>query len=102
MGRVALDFAQLVGVVVGEERLVLVERLQRFLGLDGVGVDDLVPDEILLLLGRQVLDVLVDQQELGQRGHIEAGAGLVQRPDDLRRRIGLHGVIGLHLGQMPA
>ena len=51
--RVALDLAQLLEVVVGDQRLVLVQRLQRFLGLDGVGVDDLVPDEILALFGRQ-------------------------------------------------
>ena len=75
--RVALDLAQFVGVVVGQQRLVFVQRLERFLGLDGVGVDDLVPDEVLALLGRKVLDVLMHQQEFGQRGHVEAGARLV-------------------------
>ncbi len=49
----------------------------------------------------QVLDVLVNQHELGQRGDVEARAGLVERAHDLRRGIGLHGVVGLHLGQMP-
>ena len=52
-------------------------------------------------LGGQVLDVLVDDVELGHRGHVETGAGLVQRPHDGRVGIGLHGVIGLHPGQMP-
>jgi len=49
MGSVALDFAQLLDVVVRDERLVPVQGFQRFLGLDRVGVDDLVPDERLPL-----------------------------------------------------
>ena len=70
--------------------------------LDRVGVDDLVPDEVLALLGRQVLDVLVDDEELGHRGHVEAGAGLVERLDDGRVGVGLDRVVGLHARQVPA
>ena len=64
-GACLLDLADLLQVVVGDQRLVLVQFLQRLGGLDGVGVDDLVPDPVLPLPGRQVLDVLVDDQELG-------------------------------------
>ena len=90
-----------VHVVVGHQRLVRVEFLQRLVRLDGVGVDDLVPDEVLPRLGRQRLDVLVDDKELGHRGHVEAGPGLVERLDDRRVGVGLHGVVGLHAGQQP-
>jgi hypothetical protein len=34
--------------------------------------------------GRQVLDVLVDDHELGHRGDVEARALLVEGADDLR------------------
>ena len=47
---------------------------------------------------RQVLDQLVDQQEFGQRGDIETRAGLVERPQDLGRGVGLHRIIGLNAG----
>ena len=87
MRRVLLDLLDFLEVVVSHQRLVGIEFSKGFLGLDGIGVDDLVPDEILPFLGRHVLDVLVDDQELGHGGHVEAGAGLVQRLDD--RRIGL-------------
>ena len=99
MRGVLADLADLLEVVVGHQRLVRVELLERLVGLDRIGVDDLVPDEVLALLGRQVLDVLVDDEELGHRGHVEAGAGLVERPHDGRIGIGLHGVVGLHAGQ---
>ena len=96
---VLADLADLLEVVVGHQRLVAVEIAERLVGLDRVGVDDLVPDEVLPLLGRQVLDVLVDDLELGHRGHVEAGPRLVQRPDDGRIGIGLHRVVGLHARQ---
>ena len=51
-------------------------------------------------LRRQVLDVLVDDLELGHRGHVEAGPRLVERPHDGRIGIGLHGVVGLHARQV--
>ena len=69
---VLANLADLLEVVVSHQRLVEVEIAERFVRLDRVGVDDLVPDEILPLLRRQVLDVLVDDLELGHRRHVEA------------------------------
>ena len=59
--RVLFDFFQLGQIVVGDQRFVFVERQQGFLRLGRIGVNDFVPDEILLLFGRQVLDVFIDQ-----------------------------------------
>ena len=101
MGRPAANLGDLRHVVVGHQRLVGIEFLQGLVRLDGVGVDDLVPDEVLPRLGRQRLDVLVDDEELGHRGHVEAGPGLVERLDDRRVGIGLHGIVGLHARQQP-
>ena len=53
-GACFFDLVDLGVVVVGDERLVLVELLERGDVLDRVGVDDLVPDEVLPLFGRQV------------------------------------------------
>ena len=97
---VLADLADLLEVVVGHQRLVRIELAQRLVGLDRIGVDDLVPDEVLPLLGRAGPDVLVDDVELGHRGHVEAGPGLVERSDDRRVGIGLHRVVGLHPRQV--
>ncbi len=97
---VLLDLLDLLVVVVGHQRLVLVQLLQRFVGLDRIGVDDLVPDPVLPLLVGQVLDVLVDDPELRHRGHVEAAAGLVERLHDGRVGVGLDGVVGLDAGQV--
>ena len=61
-----------------------------------------IPDEGLPLLLRQVLDVLVDGQELGHAGDVEARARFVERPHDLRRAVGLDGVVDLHARQVLA
>ena len=98
--RVLLDFPDLLVIVVSDQRLVLVEFLQRLVGLDGIGVNDLVPDPVLPLLVRHVLDVFIDDAELRHRGHVEARAGLEQRLDDGRIGIGLDGVVGLDARQI--
>lgn len=78
----------------------MVQRPERVFGLRRIRVDDLIPDKVLLLLGREVLDVLIDQHEFGQRGDVEAGPGLVERADDGRFRVGLDRKISLHFGQV--
>ena len=60
MRGMALDLVHLGQVVVGDQRLVGVELGQGAVVLDRVGVDDLVPDEVLSLAGGQSLDVLVN------------------------------------------
>ena len=100
VGSEPLDFLQLVGVVERHQRLVLIEGLQRFAGLGRIGVNDFVPDEILLLLGGQPLDVLVHQPEFRQRRHVEAGPDLVEAAHDGRIGVGLDGVVGLDPGQV--
>ena len=65
MGGVLPDLADFLQVVVRHQRLVLVQFLERLDGLDRVGVDDLVPDVILPLLGGHVLDVLVNDSNSG-------------------------------------
>ncbi len=100
--RVLADLGQFRPVVEGHQRPVLVQRLQCLFRFDRIGVDDLVPNVLLPLGGRQVLDVLVHQLELRQGGDVEARAGAVQRAHDFGRRVGLHGVVGLHLRQVPA
>jgi hypothetical protein len=97
---VLLDLADLLKVVVGDQRLVLVQLLERLGGLDGVGVDDLVPDPCLALAGGEVLDVLVDDEKLRHAGHVETGAHLVERLDDGGVGVGLDGVIGLDARQV--
>ena len=94
------DFFQLGQVIISDQWLVLVERPQRFFRLRRVGVDDLVPDEILLRFWWEAFNVFIDQHELRQRGHIEARPGFVERADDGRFRIGFDGVVSLHLRQM--
>ena len=80
--------------------LYLFELLERLLRLDRVRVDDLVPDEVLALPGRETPDLLVDEHELRERRHVEARARLVERLHDLRRRVRLHGVVRLHARQV--
>ena len=100
--RVLRDFLDLFVIVVGHQRLVAVELLQRLHRLDRVGVDDLVPDEILPLLGRQLGDVLVDGVKLLHARHVEAAAELVERLHYCRVAVDLHGVVDLHPREMLA
>ena len=65
MRRVPGDFDHFLIVVVGDERLVRVQLLERFGRLYRIGVDDAIPDKCLSLLLRQILDVVVDSQKLG-------------------------------------
>ena len=64
MWGVLFDFQQLVAVVIGNEGLVAVKRLECLLGFGGIGENDLVPDKVLLLLGRKVFYVFINQHEL--------------------------------------
>ena len=98
--RVLLDLLQLAQIVVSHQRLVLIQRPQSCFWLGGVGVDDFVPDKILLFFGRKGLDVLVDQHELRQRGDVEAPPGGIQRSDDRWLRVGLNRVVSLHSRQV--
>ena len=97
---VLLDLANLFQVVVGHQRLVLVQLLQRLGGLDRVGVDDLVPDVVLPPPAREVADVLVDDQELGHAGHVKAGPDVVKRLDDGGVGVGLDGIVRLDARQV--
>ena len=98
--RVFPDLADFVDVVVGHEGLVGVELAQRLVGLDRIGVDDLVPDPVLPLRSGQALDVPVDDAKLRQRSDVEARARVEEGLDDLRQRPGLDRVVGLHAGQV--
>jgi len=100
--RVPGNLEHFVVVVVRHQRLVRIQLLECLVGLDRVGVDDPVPDEVLALLVRKVFDVLVNGQEFGDAGDIEARARLVERSDDFRRAVGLHGVVDLHPRQILA
>ena len=100
MRGMALDLAHLGQVVVGDQRLVGIQLGQGAVVLDRVGVDDLVPDPILSLLGRHGPDVLVHDHELGHGGHVEAGARLEQGAHDPRVGVGLDRVVGLHARQV--
>ena len=92
------DLEHFLVIVVSDERLVRIEFLQGRDGLDRIGVDDPIPDEVLALLGRQRLDQLVDRLELGQAGHVEAGADIIKGLDDGRVAIGLDREINLDTG----
>ena len=102
MGRVAADLQHFLLVVVGDQGLVLVQLLERFDRLDRVGIDDSIPDVILPLLGRQMGDLFVNGQEFGDAGHVEAGTQVIERLDDSRIAIGLHGIVNLYPRQILA
>ena len=89
------DLDHFLVVVVRDERLVLIQLLERRDRLDRVRVDNPIPDERLSRLVRQVLHVLVDVQELGDARDVEAPACLIERPHDLRRAVGLDRVVDL-------
>ena len=97
---VLLDLLDLLQVVEGDQGPVAIELAERLVGLDRVGVDDLVPDPLLPLLVRHLLDELVDDHELGEGGHVEARPALEERLDDGRIRVGLHRVVGLDPGEV--
>ena len=102
VGRVLLDLVELGDVVECDQRLVLIEFLQRFDRLDRVRVDDLVPDPRQSLLLRQVRDVLVDVQELRHRRDVERGTLLIERANDRGVGVGLDRVVDLHARQVLA
>ena len=47
------DFVYFLGIVERHQRLVLIQFLQRAPVFDRIGIDNLVPDEILARVGRQ-------------------------------------------------
>ena len=100
--RVLGDLLHLLVVVIGDEGAVLVELAERLRRLDRVGVDDLVPDEVLPGLLREMLDELMDGVEFLHARHVEAATGLVEGLDDRRIAVDLHGVVDLHPGEVLA
>src|SRR5262249_4143380 len=68
------DLLHLLVIVIGHERFVWIELLERLDGLDRVGVDDAVPNEILALFGWQLLDAIMHGHELSYTGDIETAA----------------------------
>ena len=102
MRRMLGDLFDLFVVVVGHQRLVAVKFLQRLDRLDRVGVDDLVPDEVLPLLRRQLGDVLVNRVKLLHARHVEAAAEFVERLHDLGIAVDLHGIVDLYPRKMLA
>jgi hypothetical protein len=98
---VAVYFLHPFGIVVGDQRLVSVKLLQGPDCLDGIRVDDLPPDELLPFGLCEILDVPVNQEELRERGHVEARSKLVKGLQNGRVRIGLDGVVDLNAGQVP-
>src|SRR5262249_10660312 len=51
-----------------------------FLRLCRICVNNLIPDKVLLCIGRQMLDVLVNKHEFRQRGDVEAGSSSIEGP----------------------
>ena len=94
--RVLGDLLHFLVVVVGHQRLVAVEFAERLDRLDRIGIDDLVPDEVLPLLRGQLLDVLVDRVEFLHARHVEAAAEFVEGLHDRGITVDLHGVVDLH------
>ena len=88
-------------VVVGHQRAILIELVEGLDRLDRVGVDDLVPDEVLPFLGGELPDELVDGVKLLHARHVEAAAEFVEGLDDRRIAIHLDCVVGLHPGEVP-
>ena len=102
MRRVLGDLLHFFVIVVGDQRLVLVEFLERLDRLDRIGVDDLVPDEVLPLFRRKFRDELVDRAKLLDARHVEAAAELIKSLHDRRITVDLDGVVGLHTGKVLA
>jgi len=96
------DLLHLLVVVVGNQRLVAVEFAKRLDRLDRIGVDDLVPDEVLPLLGWQFGDQPVDGVKLLHAGDVETATQLVECLDDRRVAVDLHRVVHLHAGEVAA
>lgn len=96
------NFFDLFLIVVGDERLVAIEFTESLDWLDGIGVDDLVPDEVLAVFCWQVLDELVDRVELLHAGNIKAAAQVVEGFNNGRIAVDLHRIVRLHPRKMLA
>ncbi len=97
MGRMVADLQDLVVVVEGDQRLVLIQRFQRVNRLYGIGVDDLVPYPVLALFWGEFPDVFVHDHELGHGCDIKAAPDIVQGLHNLGIGIGFHCKIDLHI-----
>ena len=87
-------------VVVGNKRLVLIEFAKSFNRLDWVGIDNPIPDEVLSLLGGQFRYEFMDGVKLLHARHVEAAAEFIERADDCRIAVDLHGIVDLYARKM--
>ena len=93
------DLDHLFVVIVGDQRLVGIQPLERFDRFDRVRVNDAIPDEILPLFRRKMLDLFVNGQELGHAGDVETGSGIVERLHNRGVAVGLDRIVDLHARQ---
>ncbi len=100
MRRIAGDLDHLFVVIVGDQRLVRIQPLERFNRFDRVRVNDAIPDEILPLFRRKMLDLFVNVQELGHAGDVETGSGIVERLHDRGVVVSLDRIVDLHARQV--
>ena len=84
MRGVVPDLFDLLGIIKRDERFVLVKGFKRFDRLDGIGIDDLVPDPVLPLLFLHMPYDFIHDHEFGHRCNIKTGAHLKERSDNFR------------------
>jgi hypothetical protein len=96
------DLDHLLIVIVGDQGLIGIQPLERFNRFDRVRVNDAIPDEILPLLRRKILDHFVNVQELGHAGDVETGSGIVERLHDRRVVVSLDRIVDLDARQVLA
>ena len=72
MRSILAAFGHLLGVVIYDQRTVRIQFPQRPVCLNGICVDNFVPDEILPLFRRKVPDALVDHHEFLKGRNVEA------------------------------
>ncbi len=98
--RITGDLDDLVVVIVGDQRLVGIEPLQCFNRFNRVRIDDAIPDKILPLFRRKILNQFVNGQKLGHAGDVETGARAVERLHDSRVVVRFNRVVDLDARQI--